>query len=101
MSADFAGSVRVTAKGWLLVRAWNAQAHPEIFDLYPYATTNAVFFGAADTASHCGSDAQFFLSWIDRLQAVAAANEDYNTAQEREATLGEIRAARAIMSKRR
>jgi len=32
---------------------------------------------------------------------VAAANEDYNTAQEREATLGEIRTARAIMSERR
>jgi len=101
MSADFAGSVRVTGKGWLLVRAWNEEAHPEIFDLYPYATTNAVFFGAKEAASHCGSDAQFFLSWIDRLQAVAAANEDYNTAQEREATLGEIRTARAIMSERR
>jgi len=101
MSADFAGKLPVRGNGWLLVRAWNAAASPQIFDLYPYATTNAVFFGASGAAIHCGSDAQFFLNWIDRLEAAAAANEDYNTAAEREATLGEIRAARAIMTERR
>jgi dipeptidyl aminopeptidase/acylaminoacyl peptidase len=101
MSADFAGKLNVSGNGWLLVRAWNEAASPEIFDLYPYATTNAVFFSASGAETHCGSDAQFFLSWIDRLENVAAANGDYNTAQEREATLGEIRAARAVMTQRR
>jgi phage-related tail fiber protein len=101
MSADFAGTLPVTGNGWLLVRAWNDAASPEIFDLYPYATTNAFFFHAGGAAIHCGSDAQFFLKWIDRLEEAAAANGDYNTDQEREATLGEIRAARGIMTERR
>jgi dipeptidyl aminopeptidase/acylaminoacyl peptidase len=96
-SADFAGQVPVHGNGWLLVRAWNDAASPEIFDLYPYATTNAVFFRARGSDTHCGSDAQFFLKWIDRLENVAAANEDYNTAQERAATLAQIHAARAVM----
>jgi hypothetical protein len=100
MSADFAGSLPVSGNGWLLVRAWNDAASPEIFDLYPYATTNAFFFRAPGAAIHCGSDAQFFLRWIDRLDAMAAAHEGYNNAAERETTLNEIHAARALMSAR-
>jgi TolB protein len=99
-SADFSGTLPVSGNGWLLVRAWNDAAHPEIFDLYPYATTNAFFFHTDGAATHCGDDAQFFLKWIDRLEEAAAANGDYNTDRERAATLGEIRAARAIMSAR-
>ncbi|HSY08201.1 MAG TPA: CehA/McbA family metallohydrolase [Steroidobacteraceae bacterium] len=101
VSADFAGRLPVTRDGWLLLRAWNDAASPDIFDLYPYATTNAFFFRAAGGATHCGSDAQYFLNWIDRLEAAAAAHPGYNTSQEREATLNEIRAARAIMLQRR
>jgi hypothetical protein len=100
MSADFEGRLPVAGNGWLLVRAWNDAASPEIFDLYPYATTNAFFFRAPGTAVHCGSDAQYFLNWIDRLDTMATAHEGYNSAQEREATLNEIHAARAIMSAR-
>jgi len=100
-SADFADTLPVTGSGWLLLRAWNDAASPEIFDLYPYATTNAFFFHAAGAATHCGADAEFFLKWIDRLEEAAAANGDYNTVQERDATLGEIGAARAIMTERR
>jgi TolB protein len=100
-SADFSGVLPVGGNGWLLVRAWNDAANPDIFDIYPYATTNAFFFHADGAATHCGDDAQFFLKWIDRLEEAAAANGDYNTDQERTATLGEIRAARAVMSARR
>jgi TolB protein len=100
MSADFEGQLPVSGNGWLLVRAWSDAAHPEIFDLYPYATTNAFFFRAPGAAIHCGNDAQFFVRWIDRLDAMASAHEGYNNPAEREATLNEIHAARAIMSAR-
>jgi len=100
LSADFAGKLPVSGNGWLLVRAWNDAAHPEIFDLYPYATTNAFFIRASGAAAHCGSDAQYFVKWLDRLEEVATAHKGYNTAAERETTLGQIRAARAIMIER-
>jgi hypothetical protein len=100
MSADFAGTLPVAGNGWLLVRAWNDAASPQIFDIYPYATTNAFFFHTDGAVTHCGRDAQFFLKWIDQLQEAASAHQGYNTAQERETTLGEIRAARALMSAR-
>ena len=101
LSADFEGKLDVSGNGWLLVRAWDDAARPEIFDIYPYATTNAVFFHTGGAALHCGKDAEFFLTWIDRLEAAAAANTDYNTDEERAATLAQIRAARTIISKRR
>ncbi len=88
MSADFAGTLPVAGNGWLLVRAWNEAANPQIFDIYPYATTNAFFFHTDGSATHCGSDADFFLQWIAQLEEAAGAHQGYNTAQEREATLG-------------
>lgn len=100
-SADFAGRLAVARGGWLLVRAWNDAADPEIFDIYPYATTNAFFLRPPGAAIHCGDDAQFFLDWLGRLDAAASAHEGYNSAAERETTLSQIRAARAIMSERR
>src|SRR5450755_791750 len=82
LSADFEGKLPVSGNGWLLVRAWNDAASPEIFDLYPYATTNAFLFRAPGAAIHCGSDAQYFLHWIDRLDAMAAAHQGYNSTAE-------------------
>jgi TolB protein len=99
--ADFSGTIDVPETGWLLLRAWNERADPLVFDLYPYATTNAFFFRSPNAATHCGPDADYFLSWIDRIEAAAAAHEGYNTAAERDATLEEIRAARRVFTERR
>jgi hypothetical protein len=100
-SADFNGKLNVKGNGWVLVRAWNDAASPDIFDLYPYATTNAFFFRDPNASFHCGKDADYFLSWLERLQSAASIHEGYNTKTERETTLGEIRAARAVMMERR
>jgi Tol biopolymer transport system component len=99
--ADFEGTIKAPDAGWLLVRAWNDGASPLVFDLYPYATTNAVFFKRPGGVTHCGRDAEYFIAWLDRLESAAAAHDGYNTPAEREATLGEIRAARQVFSERR
>src|SRR5262249_15499890 len=87
-SADFEGAITVAGNGWLLVRAWNDGATPEVFDIYPYATTNPVFFHTDGQAAHCGPDADYFLKWLDHLESAASAHQGYNTAAERAATLG-------------
>ena len=102
MSADFGGMLdNVPSTGWLLLRAWSDNASPHIFDIYPYATTNAVFFRSPDAATHCGPDADYFIAWLDRLETAAGTHDGYNTATERDATLNEIREARQIFSGRR
>jgi hypothetical protein len=100
-SADFEGSVRLAGNGWLLVRAWNDGAAPEVFDIYPYGTTNPVFFRGAGAATHCGPDADYFLKWLSRLEAAAAVHQSYNTPAERDATLRDISAARDVFAERR
>jgi len=101
MAADFEGSTKVAGNGWMLVRAWNDQAVPEVFDIYPYGTTNPAFFRTQGAAIHCTADADFFLKWLSRLEAAAAAHQGYNTPAERDATLREISAARDVFTERR
>src|SRR5262249_28952395 len=100
-AADFDGSTTVTGNGWILVRAWNDGATPEVFDIYPYGTTNPVFFHTDGATTHCGPDADFFLKWLDRLETAASTHQGYNTANEREATLREIASARGVISQRK
>jgi hypothetical protein len=99
--ADFEGSARVTGNGWILVRAWNDGAIPEVFDIYPYGTTNPVFFRTSGVGTHCGPDADFFLKWLSRLEAAASVHPAYNTPAERDATLREISAAAAVIAQRK
>ena len=70
-TADIEGSLPVTAPGWLLLRAWNDGASPEVFDIYPYATTSPVFVDGDPKAIACGADAEYFLAWLDRIRAAA------------------------------
>ncbi|MEQ8207129.1 MAG: CehA/McbA family metallohydrolase, partial [Woeseia sp.] len=101
MSADIEGSVSVQDDGWLLLRAWNDEPSPDVFDLYPYATTNAVFTDVADRALACGSNADYFIAWLDDLRDNTTEHPDYNTEQERRTVLEHIAAARAIFLERR
>ena len=100
-SADLDEQVHVAAPGWLLLRAWNEHSSPDIFDIYPYATTNAVFLTSPGAATHCGVDADYFMAWIDRLAAAARVHPDFNTAAERQETLEQIAAARKVFEQRR
>lgn len=100
-SADFEGSIDVRGAGWLLVRAWSEDSYVDTLDAYPYATTNPVYFRGGNAVTHCGADADYFLKWIDRLETAAASHAGYNTPEEREKTLGEIHAARAVIQQRR
>ena len=55
--ADFSGDLDVDNDAWVLLRAWNADASPLVFDLYPYATTNPVFVDVAGRSRGCGASA--------------------------------------------
>jgi hypothetical protein len=100
-TADFSGAIRVDRSGWLLLRAWNEDPHPDVFDLWPYGTTNPVFISVGDEPSRCGDDADYFLAWIESVRQHALASEAYNTEAEKQQVLAHIEAARAIFEKRR
>jgi hypothetical protein len=91
-SLDADGTVELE-DGWVLLRAWNEGADPQVLDLYPYATTNPIWLGEAKAAS-APQDAAYFARWLDRVIEAAAARNDYNDVGERSATLEYLQVAR-------
>jgi TolB protein len=90
---DGEGTITLPPGGWVLLRAWNDGAHPDILDLYPYATTNPVWIEGEVVPD--ARDAEYFIAWIDDIIAAADARTDWNTAAEEAETLAYLRAARA------
>jgi TolB protein len=95
-SFDGEGEVDVAQGGWLLLRAWNDGADPQLLDLYPYATTNPVWLDVPGGAPPAREDAAYFAAWLGRVIEAADARDDYNDAEEKRATLDYLRAAQAI-----
>ena len=99
-SADFAKQIVVDRSGWIVLRAWNDHATPDVFDLYPYATTTPVFVSIGGEPIRSREDATKNIKWIDKVRVAAAANRDYNSSVERDAVLKHIDTARKVFEQR-
>jgi hypothetical protein len=101
MKADIDGTLAVDGDSWLLLRAWNDKTSPDVFDLYPYATTNPVFLDVGGETASCGADADYFIAWINRIRDSAAVHPDYNTDVERQLVLSHLDDAIEVFRARR
>ena len=88
---DAEGDLQLDAGGWLLLRAWNDGANPEVLDIYPYATTSPIYLELPGGVPAAREDAAYFAAWMERVLSEAEARDDYNTVREREATLAYLR----------
>jgi hypothetical protein len=93
-SFDASGELSLERSGWVVLRAWNDGADPEVLDLYPYATTSPVYVELPGGQVPDPEDAAYFVAWLDRAIADATARKDYRTAGERAAILDYLRKAR-------
>jgi len=100
-AAQFTGQLTLSASGWVVLRAWNDDSSPDIFDRFPFATTNPVFIEVGGQALHSAEDADYFLRWIARVREQTVANTAYNTAAERQHVLDSIEAAAAVFEQRK
>jgi hypothetical protein len=98
-NVDASGELTADAGGWLLLRAWNDGADPQVLDLYPYATTSPIYLELPGGAPAAPQDAAYFTAWMERVLADATNRSDYRTEGERNATLGYLRKARDLYSK--
>ena len=99
--ADFEGSITVSGSGWLLLRAWNERSHPDVFDIYPYASTSPIYVTIDGKGLRSTDDADYFIAWINRVRESAAAHPDYNSPDERAAVLANIDKAIQVFQTRR
>ena len=92
-SLDSEGELQIDTGGWLLLRASNDGADPQVLDLYPYATTSPIYLELPGDVPTARDDAAYFAAWMERVLRSAEARDDYNDAREREATLAYLRRA--------
>jgi Tol biopolymer transport system component len=97
-SADAKGGIHLPTSAWCVLRAWAEKAEYPILDIYPYATTSPIYVSIAGKPFSSPEDAKYFVNWIDRLIANAEAHTAYNTPQEKESVLKELRDARTIFA---
>jgi Tol biopolymer transport system component len=96
LSADIKGTLSVDQSGWLLLRAWNEGPHPDVLDIYPWATTSPVYVQVGNATRRSGEAASYFLRWIDRIRAATANNANYRSASERDAVVRDLEQARGF-----
>jgi hypothetical protein len=94
MRADIKGSLAIKESSWVLLRAWNDGPHPDVLDLYPYATTNPVFVSVAGQPMKSTVDADYFIAWIDRIADSAAQHPDYHFPAEQQQVMQHLVQAR-------
>jgi len=88
--------VPVSTSGWYLLRArGNGPAYP-ILDVYPYATTSPIYVTVGKQPIRSRADAEYFIAWINRLEAGVRAYPHWNTDVEKDHALTTIRQARDI-----
>lgn len=96
--ADIDDRITLEESAWILLRASNDAADPDLFDIYPYATTSPVYVRVGEDRQTSPEAAAYFLAWIDRI-AGSVGQGPYNDETERAAILGHIAAARRAIEK--
>jgi WD40 repeat protein len=100
-SVDTTVVVTVNRSGWYILRAYSDRAIDPVLDIYPFGTTSPIYVTVDGKRPSGGADADYFLKWLDRLRAAAAAHEGWNTSQEKREVLARIEDARAEFERRR
>jgi Tol biopolymer transport system component len=100
-SIDTTLTVEATRSGWYVLRAYSDHAIEPVLDIYPYGTTSPIYLTVNGKPVRSSADAEYFLRWIDRLEAAVAAHTGWNSSREKREVLDRIRLAREEFEKRR
>ncbi|MFM7195108.1 MAG: hypothetical protein ACKOYP_10075, partial [Bacteroidota bacterium] len=93
--ADVTGKLKVKGPGWLLLRAGSTTAHPDLPDLYPFASTNPIWVETPEGSAYRSKEAAtWFLPWINQIEAAVKGFKAFRTEQERSAILEQVGSAR-------
>jgi len=92
---DLKGKITLKESGWVVLRAWNSAAQPEVLDVYAYASTNPVFVGGGSVSPKRAMAGAYFVRWTERLEKLIQELTNFRTDAEREAILNDIRKAKA------
>ncbi len=92
-------SIPVSTSGWYVLRAYSDRSETPVLDLYPFASTSPIYVRVGDQPVRSTEDAQFFVRWIDRIEAATRASTAWNTPAEQASVLRTLAQARAVFTK--
>jgi TolB protein len=99
-SAETTVKLAVKTSGWYVLRAFTEQGRHPILDFHVSGTTSPIYVTVAGAPPRSKPDADFFLAWIDKMEAASKDHPDYNSAVEREAVLRSLDDARTVFRER-
>ena len=92
--ADVSGKIKVNGPGWLLLRAGSSTPHPDLMDLYPFATTNPVYVETPEqTHFRSPEAASWFIPWVKGIERTVLEFNSFRTEEERKMILDDGRKA--------
>ncbi len=95
-SARITDTVNISQSGWCLLRAWSENPEFPVLDGYPYATTSPIYISVKGSEPRARDEANYFVTWIDRLIENARSNRDWNTEAEKNHVLDLLNRARLV-----
>ena len=98
--ADATVPLPVSGSSWFTLRAFSAGAVEPVLDIYPFATTSPIYVTVGGRPVRSAADARYFVAWIARLEASAAAHSGWNDEREKSEVLGRLAAAKTEFQKR-
>jgi hypothetical protein len=87
---DLNGLVKLKGSGWLLFRVWSEAAHPDLPDMYPFASTNPIYIKGQFSNPKQKEAASFFLKWVNRIEKKVPSLY-FRNEEERNTVLNEVR----------
>ena len=101
MAATDTVAIPVNGSGWYVLRAYSDRSEMPVLDLYPFASTSPIYVTAGGDSVRSLEDAEFFVSWIDRLERFTRASAAWNRPEEQAAVLRTLGDARAVFEARK
>jgi TolB protein len=99
-NVDTTLSLQVAESGWYVLRARADRPGLPVLDLYPFASTSPIYVQVGGEPVRSRPDAEYFLAWLDRLEAGVRAHAGWNTPAERDEVERMLGAARAEFTRR-
>ncbi len=99
-SAEATIPLPITRSGWFTLRAWSSRSHPGVLDQYPFATTSPIYVTVGGQPIRSPDDARYFVRWIERLEANAAAHQGWNSEAEKREVLERLAGAKEEFRRR-
>jgi hypothetical protein len=82
-----------TTLGTLRLDASTLAPHPDVLDIYPWATTSPIYVQVGGAPRRSREAATYFLHWIDRIRDATENNPHYRSASERDAVMQDLQRA--------